>query len=227
MKPESHPQIGALLLGAAALVGEAQGAPLRTDQEQEFEYRHEAGEPKSMPKMVHLAGSFNGWSRTATPMVQMADGVWKTSVVLPEGMHEYKFVLDGRTWVKDPREGALELEDAGGNKNSAVIVGTDARKLPTPRPGAINSEAVRHEPLDERDRNVVTEKRVRLAIRAQAGDVTRAVVHVEDRAGWKTEPMAGAGESNGFTRFVAVVGAAGPLRYVFELGDGAATVFQA
>src|SRR5687767_2953764 len=172
MKPESDPQIGALLLGAAALVGEAQGAPLRTDQEQEFEYRHEAGEPKSMPKMVHLAGSFNGWSRTATRMVQMADGVWKTSVVLPEGMHEYKFVLDGRTWVKDPREGALELEDAGGNKNSAVIVGVDGRKLPEPKVGVIHLEALRHEPGDGRDCNVVDEKRVRLAIRAQAGDLS-------------------------------------------------------
>src|SRR5688500_14544530 len=143
MRPEHHSQRAIWVGTAASFVAPAGGAPIETDREWEFEYRHEAkaDEPRNAPRTVHLAGSFNGWSRTATPMVRVAEGVWKASVVLPEGMHEYKFVLDGRTWVKDPREGALELEDGGGNKNSAVIVGVDGRKLPEPTVGVIYLEA--------------------------------------------------------------------------------------
>ncbi len=49
---------------------------------------------------VTVAGEFNAWSTTATPMV-LEDGVWTVTVKLDPGKHEYKYVVDGQ-WTADP-----------------------------------------------------------------------------------------------------------------------------
>ena len=50
---------------------------------------------------VLLAGSFNGWSATATPMTRDNLGHWTVALPLAPGRYEYKFVVDGE-WVCDP-----------------------------------------------------------------------------------------------------------------------------
>ena len=50
---------------------------------------------------VFLAGSFNDWDPTATPMVKDAEGHWDVAVTLTPGRHEYKFVVDGE-WCCEP-----------------------------------------------------------------------------------------------------------------------------
>ncbi len=51
---------------------------------------------------VNVVGEFNGWSTTANPMTNN-NGTWNASVpVQPETAYEYKFVVDGTTWVSDP-----------------------------------------------------------------------------------------------------------------------------
>ncbi|MGH1347639.1 MAG: glycogen-binding domain-containing protein [Nannocystales bacterium] len=52
-------------------------------------------------KEVLLAGSFNEWTLSATPMLRGDDGVWTVRVPLAPGRHEYKFVVDG-TWCCEP-----------------------------------------------------------------------------------------------------------------------------
>ncbi len=52
-------------------------------------------------KRVWLTGDFNGWSLEATPMQMQGDGRWATTVALPPGSYEYKFVVDGQ-WLPDP-----------------------------------------------------------------------------------------------------------------------------
>jgi len=52
-------------------------------------------------RQVSLAGDFNHWDPTATPMHQGADGVWHLSVALKPGRHEYRFIADG-VWQDDP-----------------------------------------------------------------------------------------------------------------------------
>ena len=66
---------------------------------------------------VFLAGDFNGWNGSATPMAKGSDGVWSTVVNLAEGDHEYKFVVDGQ-WIADP-DNPVTVGDFG---NSAVRV---------------------------------------------------------------------------------------------------------
>ena len=51
---------------------------------------------------VYLVASFNDWDPQAHPLKKDAQGLWKTSVTLPMGKHEYRFVVDGE-WHNDPQ----------------------------------------------------------------------------------------------------------------------------
>lgn len=50
---------------------------------------------------VCIAGTFNEWHPSVTPMIEMSGGKWVKELVLPPGRHEYQFVVDGR-WMPDP-----------------------------------------------------------------------------------------------------------------------------
>ena len=52
-------------------------------------------------KAVFVAGEFNDWSPSATPLQRDAAGHWSASLNLPPGHHEYKFVVDGQ-WCCEP-----------------------------------------------------------------------------------------------------------------------------
>ncbi len=70
-------------------------------------------------KEVALAGTFNGWDLKRTPMRKEADG-WRTTLWLPPGRYEYKFVVDGQ-WMSDPREQDSAPNSFGGT-NSVLMV---------------------------------------------------------------------------------------------------------
>ena len=44
---------------------------------------------------IFVAGTFNDWSTTATPLKRSADDAWKVELQLPPGRYEYKFLVDG------------------------------------------------------------------------------------------------------------------------------------
>jgi len=50
---------------------------------------------------VLLSGSFNDWSENSDFMEKDQTGTWKKIKTLPQGTHEYKFIVDG-TWTLDP-----------------------------------------------------------------------------------------------------------------------------
>lgn len=50
---------------------------------------------------VSVAGTFNGWDPSATPLTRRADGTWAATLDLAPGRHEYKFVVDGQ-WCCEP-----------------------------------------------------------------------------------------------------------------------------
>jgi len=73
---------------------------------------------------VWLVGDFNGWAKTKTPLTRASNGnAWTVSVPLPEGRHEYAFIVsDGQNerWVADPL--ARVVEDEFGTESSIVRV---------------------------------------------------------------------------------------------------------
>jgi len=71
---------------------------------------------------VALVGDFNGWSPTSTLLEPGQEpGTWSATVPLSAGRHVYAFLVDGRTWMTDPRaQKARDLDF--GRENSVLIV---------------------------------------------------------------------------------------------------------
>jgi 1,4-alpha-glucan branching enzyme len=51
---------------------------------------------------VLVAGTFNDWQPCKMPLKSKKEGVFALDVPVPEGKHEYKFVVNGQ-WVPDPK----------------------------------------------------------------------------------------------------------------------------
>lgn len=69
---------------------------------------------------VYVAGSFNAWDPSIRPLKRDAKGVWKTSITLPQGVHQYRFIVDGN-WMEDPSSSHREMNEFG-SFNSVVVV---------------------------------------------------------------------------------------------------------
>jgi cyclomaltodextrinase / maltogenic alpha-amylase / neopullulanase len=95
-------------------------------------------------KTVTLAGTFNGWNKSANPMKIGDDGrTWSTSLQLPFGRHQYKFVIDDSEWVTDPKVKAED--DGGGNMNSILLISPPDFGIPaSPDDNEIAKSAIRH-----------------------------------------------------------------------------------
>jgi len=50
---------------------------------------------------VNLAGDFNNWDSSASPMKKDKKGMWKTTLSLKPWRYEYRFLIDGN-WENDP-----------------------------------------------------------------------------------------------------------------------------
>lgn len=67
---------------------------------------------------VSLAGSFNGWTPQA--LKRSAKGIWTVSLELPQGTHEYKFVVDSE-WIEDPANAERTASPFGGFNSVCTI----------------------------------------------------------------------------------------------------------
>lgn len=70
---------------------------------------------------VAVAGSFNGWSTSTTPLHRIGDSTWVADVALTAGRHVYQFVINDRRWVPDPTAPRDPAGDFGA-ANSVVTV---------------------------------------------------------------------------------------------------------
>lgn len=70
---------------------------------------------------VYIAGTFNGWSTTSHRLSRGEDGLWRITIPLSEGTHQYKFIVDGR-WTLDPAN-PYSVSDGAGHINSILAVG--------------------------------------------------------------------------------------------------------
>jgi len=89
-----------------------------------FSYRPERAEAR-----VFVAGDFNGWNPTATPLERMGDGYFRATVEIADGRHGYKFVVDGK-WIADPLNPAREPDGHDGF-NSVLVLGKGGADEPT------------------------------------------------------------------------------------------------
>ena len=69
---------------------------------------------------VELAGDFNEWTPTRTPMRQVGNGDFETTLRLPGGRYRYRLVVDGR-WSHDVANPVAEVNEYG-EFNSVFVV---------------------------------------------------------------------------------------------------------
>jgi len=70
---------------------------------------------------VYVVGNFNNWATDETSLMKkLENGTWVKMVSLPEGIHQYKFVVDGK-WIEDPNNSLTEINEFGG-RNSLIMV---------------------------------------------------------------------------------------------------------
>lgn len=72
-------------------------------------------------RQVTIAGDFNDWNPTATPLHRAGvNGVWSIVLPLAPGRHLYSFVVDGRRWVPDAEAPRAPETEFG--ESSVVLV---------------------------------------------------------------------------------------------------------
>lgn len=69
---------------------------------------------------VHVAGNFNDWRPDATPLARNGR-TFTATVPLAPGRYEYKFVINGTQWLKDPAN-PLSAPNEVGDENSLIEV---------------------------------------------------------------------------------------------------------
>jgi len=88
--------------------------PQMTGAQHEVELTFQAPDAKK----VCVAGKFNEWNTSATPMKKGKDGTWKVKIKLSPGKYEYKYFVDG-DWASD--QSCSELVSNPFGTNNCVI----------------------------------------------------------------------------------------------------------
>lgn len=134
--------------------------------------------PNVAPKSVSVAGTFNDWNASASPMKEAASGAWECEMEVPAGTHQYKFVVNGGVWVTDPAN-PESCEDGHGGRNSLVTAGGGFFRLlekMSPSDDTVEAEGLAHKPGEPKYLDFVSERRVRLTLRSFKNDLSGAQV---------------------------------------------------
>ena len=75
---------------------------------------------------IFLAGDFNDWDQTATPMHQTRSGSWRAALDLPAGgRYEFLYLIDGQWNTDFHADGSTP--NIHGSENSVIITELDDR----------------------------------------------------------------------------------------------------
>ncbi|MFZ5950694.1 MAG: isoamylase early set domain-containing protein [Candidatus Rifleibacteriota bacterium] len=94
-----------------------ESGPTASGEESEVDFELEDAEATK----VSIVGTFNNWDKNANPM-KKENGVWKCTLKLKPGKHEYQFVVNETDWILDPKSGN-NVNNKYEGKNSIIEVG--------------------------------------------------------------------------------------------------------
>ena len=141
--------------------------------------------PEQAAQSVCVAGTFNGWSATATPLTKAADGkTWQVALNLEPDVYQYKFVVDGKTWLPDPN--APKFDDGNGNTNSLLTVAPAEFKEKPAKvgDGIITESAIRHV-ADSRYVTRIDKTHFAIVLRTRRDDVESVVLSANQNIAMK------------------------------------------
>ena len=135
--------------------------------------------PPAGTKRVFVAGTFNHWRPNETAMEGPdAKGAFTVRVVVNRGRHEYKFVLEGETWMSDPDN----PHKSRGYQNSLLFAGVPIPGDPdtaVPKPEPTRMAAYVEHPPEVRE----------LAKTLQAADPNQRKVGIDEWFADHTMPL--------------------------------------
>ena len=70
---------------------------------------------------VAVGGDFSGWEPRLELVDLDGDGIWSGRLLLPPGVHQYMFLVNGSDWIADPLAEQW-VEDGFGNRNSVLAI---------------------------------------------------------------------------------------------------------
>jgi 1,4-alpha-glucan branching enzyme len=74
-------------------------------------------------KTVTIAGDFNDWSHTATPLKRDKNGSFKVTLELEKDReYQFRYLIDGATWENDWQADKYVMAGIGSTENSVVVV---------------------------------------------------------------------------------------------------------
>ncbi len=171
---------------------------------------------------VSIAGTFNGWNKDANPMQRSADGsTFSIRLKLDAGRHQYKFVINGETWVPDPK--APKLDDGNGNTNSVFLaLPADYTSPARIGDGKITASAIQHLTAVP-DRNFDLGQ-LQISLRVRPNDIQQVRLLLSNGS---SKVMKVVQSDELYARMSVAVAWDGksPLSYKFELKDGTTTKF--
>jgi 1,4-alpha-glucan branching enzyme len=71
-------------------------------------------------RSVQLVGDFTHWQQEPVSMRKGDDGVWRATVMLASGTHQYRFLVDGE-WRNDP-ECSVRMANPFGSEDAVLKV---------------------------------------------------------------------------------------------------------
>ncbi|HMD54641.1 MAG TPA: alpha-amylase family glycosyl hydrolase, partial [Phycisphaerae bacterium] len=183
------------------------------------------------PSSVSLTGDFNDWSATANPMSLGADRVWRTTIPLFPGEHEYKFVLNGTNWITDPQSSPRQLRSNGmGYFNSVIDIPSPRQNLPALEPDIINTTALTYDPNNMGQYDPVNPNLLRIALAAQINGLSSVELVVVDASGkirQKYDLTSGRGSFEDIVWGTVIPVDQPDIRYYFILKHGEQTLYLA
>jgi hypothetical protein len=85
---------------------------------------------------VYVAGTFNNWDTSATPMKKTRTGAWEAKLKLSPGEHEFRYFSNGQ-WFTDYAADGI-VPNGYGDFNSVVRV-SDDQPAAAAKPAAVSS----------------------------------------------------------------------------------------
>ena len=177
----------------------------------------------TVPERVEIVGDFNDWRPGYAPMTPIGDGgLFRAEMQLPEGLHHYKYEVNGCIRLDDPQSDRAYREGNGaGGFDSGVLVGPDAARFGPARPNDIECAAAQHRPASPAYLTRMGDTLYRFNLKTLADDADGVAIRFK-RSG-QTVPMRKEASRQGFDLWSATCRTDLPdPTYSFELRDASA-----